>query len=129
MGAGIDNSGKRRRLAPFEKYEIYVAVLTGKVTGREAADKCGLNRTTVTQICWTAKKGALRALAVQPGRPQKSPEQVATEELRAQVIRLRATVAEQAVALRLYEGKVRWDSAPDRSLRECVQTRRPTSLI
>jgi hypothetical protein len=47
-------------------------------------------------------------LSARLGRPGKSPEQVEIEELRAECERLRATVAEQAVALYLHEGKSRW---------------------
>ena len=84
------NVGKRRRLAPSEKYEIYVAVLTGQATQREAAERFGVDRSTVVHVCRTAKQGALAAT-------------------RAEVERLRATVTEQAVALHLHQGKARWD--------------------
>src|SRR5450759_4514696 len=53
------NVGKRRRLAPSEKYEIYVAVLTGQATQREAAERFGVDRSTVVHVCRTAKQGAL----------------------------------------------------------------------
>jgi hypothetical protein len=33
----------RRRLAPSEKYEIFVQVLTGQATQREAADRAGVD--------------------------------------------------------------------------------------
>jgi transposase len=99
---------KRRLLAPSQKYEVFVAVLTGQSTQREAADKWKVDRSTVTVICRTAKQGALDALSMRPGRPGKSPEQVEIEELRDECERLRATVAEQAVVLHLHEGKSRW---------------------
>ncbi|WP_246133652.1 helix-turn-helix domain-containing protein [Mycobacterium helveticum] len=95
-------------LAPSQKYEVFVSVLTGQSTHREAADKWKVDRSTVTTICRTAKQGALAALSARPGRPGKSPEQVEMEELRTECERLRATVAEQAVALHLHEGKSRW---------------------
>src|SRR5664280_1004753 len=102
------NVGKRRRLAPSEKYEIYVAVLTGQATQREAAER--VDRSTVVHVCRTAKQGALAALAASvPGRPGQSPESAALEATRAEVERLRATVTEQAVALHLHQGKARWD--------------------
>jgi transposase len=64
--------GRRRRvLSPSEKYEIYVAVLTGQCTQREAAEKWRVDRTTVTTICRLAKAGALEALSARPGRPGK----------------------------------------------------------
>jgi transposase-like protein len=60
----------RRRLAPSEKYEIFVQVLTGQATQKEAADRAGVDRSTVVHICRTAKQGALDALAASvPGRP------------------------------------------------------------
>jgi transposase-like protein len=103
------NVGKRRRLAPSEKYEIYVAVLTGQATQREAAERFGVDRSTVVHVCRTAKQGALAALAASvPGRPGQS-ESAALEATRAEVERLRATVTEQAVALHLHQGKARWD--------------------
>ena len=100
----------RRRLSPSEKYEIYVALLTGQCTQREAADRYGVDRSTVVHIVRTAKQGALDALSsAVPGRPGLSPEQAALAQAKAEIERLRATVAEQAVALHLHEGKARWD--------------------
>jgi transposase-like protein len=101
-------SGKaHRRLSPSEKYQLYVAVLTGQCTQREAAAKWGVDRSTVVHVCRTAKQGALDALAASvPGRAGQSAEQAALERARAEVERLRATVAEQAVALHLHEGYV-----------------------
>lgn len=99
---------KRRLLSPSQKYEVFVAVLTGQSTQREAAEKLRVDRSTVTTICRTAKEGALAALSARPGRAGKTPEQVELDEARAEVERLRATVAEQAVALHLHEGKSNW---------------------
>ena len=105
------NSGKpRRRLSPSEKYQLFVEVLTGQATQREAAAKWGLDRSTVVHICWTAKQGALDALAASvPGRGGLSVEQAALAAARAEIERLRATVTEQAVVLHLQQGKSRWD--------------------
>ena len=106
----VNGRRPRRRLAPSEKYELYVAVLTGQATQREAAERFGVDRSTVVHVCRTAKQGALAALAASvPGRPGQSAEQAALEAAGADVERLRATVAEQAVALHLHEGKPRWD--------------------
>lgn len=100
----------RKRLAPSEKYEVYVQVLTQQATQREAAERWGVDRTTVVSICRTAKQGALDALAAaRPGRPGRSVEQAELEAARAEIERLRATVTEQAVALHLQQGKSRWD--------------------
>ena len=101
---------RRRRLSPSEKYEIYVSVLTGQCTQREAADRFGVDRSTVVTACRIAKRGALDALAAAvPGRPGVSREHAALEASQVEIERLRATVTEQAVALHLHEGKARWD--------------------
>jgi transposase-like protein len=100
----------RKRLAPSEKYEVFVQVLTGQATQREAAEKFGVDRSTVVHICRTAKQGALDALAASvPGRPGRSAEAAELAGARAEVERLRATVTEQAVALHLQQGKSPWD--------------------
>ena len=108
--AGVSGKRKRRRLSPSEKYEIYVSVLTGQVTQREAAERYGVDRSTVVTACRVAKQGALNGLAAAvPGRPGVSREQAVLEAARVEIDRLRATVTEQAVALHLHEGKARWD--------------------
>ena len=69
---------RRRRLSPSEKYEIYVGLLTGDSTQREAAEKYGVDRSTVVHAVRTAKQGALAALASSvPGRPGQSAEAAA----------------------------------------------------
>jgi transposase-like protein len=100
----------RKRLAPSEKYEIFVQVLTQQATQREAADKFGVDRSTVVHICRVAKQGALDALAASvPGRPGQPQENIELASAREEIERLRATVTEQAVALHLHQGKSRWD--------------------
>ncbi len=100
----------RRHLPPSEKYELWVSVLTGQATQREAAEKYRVDRSTVVSVCRTAKQGALDALAAaRPGRRGQSPEQAELAYARAEIERLRSTVTEQAVALHLHEGKARWD--------------------
>lgn len=110
MSQPSPSSKARRRLAPSEKYEIYVQVLTGQATQREAADTWKVDRSTVVSVCRTAKQGALDALAAAvPGRPGRTLEQAQLEEARVEIERLRSTVTEQAVALHLHQGKARWD--------------------
>ncbi len=100
----------RRRLAPSEKYEMFVQVLTQQATQREAADRWDVDRSTVVGVCRTAKRGALDALAAAvPGRPGRGPERAALDSALAEIERLRATVTEQAVSLHLHQGKSRWD--------------------
>lgn len=104
------NRRKRRVLPPSQKYEMWVSVLSGQATQREAAAKYKVDRSTVTQVCKTAKQGALDALAAaKPGRRGMSAEEAELVEAREELERLRATIAEQAVALHLHEGKARWD--------------------
>ena len=67
----------------------------------------GVDRSTVLHTCRVAKQGALDALAAAvPGRPGQSAEAARIAELSGQVDRLRAALAEQAVALHLHEGYV-----------------------
>ena len=106
---GMLDRRKRRRLSPREKYEVYVSVLTGQATQREAADRYGVDRSTAVHACKVARQGALDALAAAvPGRPGLGREQAALEAAQVEIERLRATVTEQAVALHLHEGKARW---------------------
>jgi len=87
---------KRRVLAPSQKYEMWVALLTGQGTQREVAAKYGVDRSTVVSVCRAAKEGALAALSAHPGRPGMSLEQVELAEAKAEIERLAATVTEQA---------------------------------
>ena len=81
-------SRSRKRLAPSEKYELFVQVLTQQATQREAAAKFGVDRSTVVHVCKTAKQGALDALAASvPGRrPGQSPEQAELAAARAEIV-------------------------------------------
>ncbi len=109
-------TGRRRRLSPSEKWEVFTVVLTGQARQREAADRFGVDRSRVVAICRMAKRAALEAFAAAvPGRPGVSSERAQIEQLGAEIERLRATVTEQAVSLHLHEGKARWDPPPARS--------------
>ena len=106
----VSSRKARRRLSASEKYEMWMSIVTGQATQREAADRYGVDRSVVVTACRVAKQGALDALAAAvPGRPGVSREQAAIEDAQAEIERLRATVTEQAVALHLHEGKARWD--------------------
>jgi transposase-like protein len=100
----------RKRLAASEKYEVFVQILTSQATQREAADKWGVDRSTVISICRTAKQGALDALAAAvPGRPGQSAEAAELAAARLEIERLRSTITEQAVMMHLHQGRSRWD--------------------
>jgi len=100
----------RRRLSAPEKYEIYVQLLTGKVTQREAAERWGVDRSTIANIHRVAKEGALRALAASvPGRPEQHRSDALVSTAQAEIERLRALVVEQSEVIHLAAGKDRWD--------------------
>ena len=55
VGAGSSRPCRKRGLSPSEKYEIYVSVLTGQATDREAAERYGVDRTVVTACRWPSR--------------------------------------------------------------------------
>ena len=72
MMSALTVSGRkpRRRLSASEKYEMWISIVTGQATQREAADRYGVDRSVVVTACRVAKQGALDALAASvPGRP------------------------------------------------------------
>lgn len=110
MTPSNDGAGRRRKrfLSPSEKYEIWIALVRGEVTTREAADRAGVDRSTVMKLRAVAKEGALAALAAsRPGIKAggKDPELAAAE---AEIARLSEALKEAAVKLMLFEGKDRW---------------------
>ncbi len=100
----------RRRPSPIQNYEMWVSIASGRASQREAAQRYGVDRSVVVTACRVAKQGALDALAASvPGRPGQSAQDATLAAAHAEIDRLRATVAEQAVALHLHAGKARWD--------------------
>lgn len=101
---------KKRFLSPSQKYEIWLGLVRGESTIREAADKAGVDRSTVMKLREVAKQGALEALsASRPGvraAGGKDPELAAAE---AEIARLSEALKEMGVRLMLAEGKDRWD--------------------
>jgi transposase len=98
----------KRLLSPSRKYEIWVALLRGEMTTREAADRAGVDRSTVMKLRQVARQGALDALAAsRPGVKAggRDPELVAAE---AEIARLSEALKEMGVRLMLHEGKDRW---------------------
>ena len=49
----------KRFLSPSQKYEIWLALLRGELTTAEAADRAGVDRSTVMRVKEVAKQGAL----------------------------------------------------------------------
>jgi transposase len=102
--------GRRRKrfLSPSQKYEIWVALMRGEMTTREAADRVGVDRSTIMKLRAVARQGALDALAAsRPGVKVagRDRELVAAE---AEIARLSEALKEMGVRLMLHEGKDRW---------------------
>jgi transposase len=111
-GKSSQTDGRRkRRLTPSEKYEIWLGLLRGEYSTREAADRAGVDRSTIMKLREVAKQGALDALsASRPGRRGgpgggRDPDLVAAD---AEIARLTEALAEMGVRLMLAEGKERW---------------------
>lgn len=99
---------KKRFLAPQEKYEIWMQLVRGETTMGDAADRAGVDRSTIAKLRAVARQGALEALSQsRPGRREKQRD-VELEAAQAEVERLRAALAEMAVRLTLAEGKEPW---------------------
>ena len=65
-----DNGGRRRKrfLSPSQKYEIWIGLVRGEYRTVEAADRAGVDRSTIMKLRTVAKQGALDALAAsRPG--------------------------------------------------------------
>jgi len=105
------NGGRRakRFLSPSQKYELWLALVRGEMTTAQAADRAGVDRSTIMRVKEVAKQGALDALAAsKPGVRQggADPELAAAK---AEIARLSEALKEMGVRLMLAEGKERWD--------------------
>ena len=106
-----DNGGRRRKrfLSPSQKYEIWIGLVRGEYTTVEAADRAGVDRSTIMKLRTVAKQGALDALAAsRPGvrTGGVDPELAAAK---AEIARLSEALKEMGVRLMLAEGKGRWE--------------------
>lgn len=99
---------RKRFLAPQEKYEIWMQLVKGETTIGEAADRSGVDRSTIAKLRDVARQGALDALArSRPGKRDKERD-FELAEARAEAERLRKALAEMAVRLTLVEGEEPW---------------------
>jgi transposase len=107
---GTDRLGRRakRFLSPTQKYEIWLQLVRGETTISEAADRFGVDRSTIMRLRQVAKDGALQALAESKPGVQQARRDLELEAARAEAARLGETVKELAVKLMLVEGKGRW---------------------
>jgi transposase len=104
------NGGRRakRFLSPSQKYEIWLALVRGEVSTVEAADRAGVDRSTIVKLRQVGKQGALDAFAAsRPGvrHGGVDPELAAAK---AEIARLAEAIKEMGVRLMLAEGKERW---------------------
>ncbi len=111
-GRSQGSSGGRRSkrfLSPSQKYEMWIGLLRGEYSTREAADRAGVDRSTIMRVREVAKQGALDALASsRPGVRQGGPDPELAEA-KAEIARLSEALTEMGVRLMLAEGKGRWD--------------------
>jgi transposase len=107
---GTDRLGRRakRFLSPSQKYEIWLQLVRGETTIGEAADRFGVDRSTIMRLRQVAKDGALQALADSKPGVQQARRDLELETARAEAARLGEAVKELAVKLLVVEGKGRW---------------------
>jgi len=99
--------GRRKRaLGAEEKLQIWLQLLTGELTQRQAAERWGVDPTTIMRIRRVGREGALTALASsKPGGGARGDAELAAA--RAEIARLEETVKEQAIELVALRGKTR----------------------
>jgi transposase len=107
---GRDRLGRRakRFLSPSQKYQLWLQLVTGELRQAEAAERFGVDRSTVMRIRQVAKQGALAALAASKPGVRQVREDAELAAARAEIARLGETVKEQAIELVLLRGKSRW---------------------
>ena len=105
------NGGRRRKrlLSPSEKYELWLGLLRGEYTTVQAAERAGVDRTTIMRVRQVAKQGALDALSASKPGLRTGGVDPELAEARAEVARLAEALKEMGVRLMLAEGKGRWD--------------------
>jgi transposase len=105
------NGGRRRKrfLSPSQKYEIWLGLARGEFSTVEAADRAGVDRSTIVKLRGVAKQGALDALAASRPGVRQSARDPELAEARAEIARLSEAIKEMGVRLMLAEGKERWD--------------------
>src|SRR3954463_5783062 len=109
-GTGLRGRRGKRFLSPSEKYEIWLSLIRGEYTIAAAADRAGVDRSTVMKLRMVARQGALEALAgSKPGVRAGHGPDPELAAARAEIARLSEALKEMGVRLMLAEGKGRWD--------------------
>jgi transposase len=108
-GTGPTRRRAKRFLSPSEKYEIWISLMRGEYTIAGAAERAGVDRSTIMKLRQVAREGALDALAAsKPGLRASGPDPELAAA-RAEIARLTEALKEMGVRLMLAEGKGRWD--------------------
>jgi transposase len=109
-GTGGRQRRGKRFLSPSEKYEIWLSLVRGEYTIAAAAERSGVDRSTIMKLRMVARQGALDALsASKPGVRAGSGPDPELAAARAEIARLSEALKEMGVRLMLAEGKGRWD--------------------
>jgi transposase-like protein len=105
------NAGRGRRrkrsLSAEEKLQIWLQLLSGELSQRQAAERWEVDPTTIMRIRRVARAGALTALAQSKPGVRASAEDAELAAARAEIARLEETVKEQAIELVALRGKQR----------------------
>lgn len=105
---GTPRRRRKRVLSAEEKLQVWLQLLTGELSQREAAEQWQVDPTTIMRIRRVGREGALGALAQsKPGRQNATVEDVELATARAEIARLEETVKEQAIELVALRGKTR----------------------
>lgn len=107
-GTGPSGRRAKRFLSPSEKYEIWLALVRGEETIAQAADRAGVDRSTVMKLRIVARQGALDALAASKPGVRSGGTDPELAAARAEIARLSEALKEMGVRLMLAEGKGRW---------------------
>ena len=100
----------KRFLSAEQKYDLWVRMLTGRITTVQAAIEAGVDRSTIMTLKRVARDGAIAALeASKPGRRKATAgENAELARLRGEVDRLSGAIVEQAIELAALRGKSVW---------------------
>ena len=98
---------RRPTLSAEEKLQIWLQLLSGETSQRQAAERWEVDPTTIMRIRRVARAGALSALAQSKPGVRRGAEDAELAAARAEIARLEETVKEQAIELVALRGKQR----------------------
>ena len=87
---------------------MWIGLLRGEYTTVQAAERAGVDRTTIMRVRQVAKQGALDALSASKPGVGTGWGGSGAAEARAEIARLSEALKEMGVRLMLAEGKERW---------------------